>query len=343
VQLQLLVLLPKKKAKRTLSVSTTKAALDFFLPHFCPGTYLNFSGGEPLLAFDAIEKTVAYIDSDSLFQLADIHFSLTTNASLLTPNIADFLDHNHFLVLLSFDGTAQEIARKKGSFNSTVSVIESLMRYPNIGLIVTSVFTSETIGCLTESIRFITSLGVPEITVTFANLPPWDEASLAELREQLSDVNNYLLPIARKGGTIALRNYQKQSGGGVFACAGGSDRLALAADGTLWGCHLFSDYCLQQGKTLEYSQYCFGDIENFIRKHREIHPEIAANYSNLTQKYFYTPKNSCSRCPEIEECQICPISAAFASSEIGAIPQWTCEIKKIVRRSRDRFWEQVGA
>lgn len=315
--------------------------MDFFLPHLNPGTYLNFSGGEPLLALETIRETVAHVHSEILFQLADIHYSITTNGSLVTPDVVEFLDRHHFLVLLSFDGTAQEATRKKGSFNSTVSLIESLLRRPNIRLLITSVFTSETIGRLTESIRFMTGLGIQEINLTFANLPPWDDDALEELTTQLSQVKDFLLPIAREGGTIALRNYRKPSGSGPFRCAGGSERMALAADGTLWGCHLFSDYCRQQSSAQAYSTYCFGHVDDFVRKHEDIYPKVAASYSTLTQHHLSTPILPCRCCPEMEKCQVCPVNAAFVTSEIGMIPQWTCEIKKIMRASRKEFWDQM--
>jgi uncharacterized protein len=63
--------------------------------------YISFYGGEPLLNFDAITQTVAYIKS--LHLKRNIIFTMTTNGILLDKYI-DFLKDNGFKILVSIDG-----------------------------------------------------------------------------------------------------------------------------------------------------------------------------------------------------------------------------------------------
>lgn len=331
----------EKRLNTTLNLSHITTALELFLPYFDSHAYLNFTGGEPLLAFDLIKSALSHIQANTLFRLADFNYSLTTNGSLITPNIIEYLNQNKFHVLVSFDGKAQEITRKEGSYLQITSAIEALAIQPRITLGVISVFTSETVGFLAESVRSVAQLNVPEIILSFANLPSWGETALAELQIQLSQVSDFLIELSKKGRVIPLRNYRKPSRNGVFECAAGLDRMTLAADGTLWGCHLFTEYCRQHERTEEYKKFCFGDIDSFIKNHRVTYPEIAKNYASFRMDSFYTPQKNCSDCQELEQCRICPVNVGFVTSVLGKIPEWKCEINKILRHERDRFWERV--
>jgi uncharacterized protein len=66
---------------------------------------ITFFGGEPTLNFDVIKKVVSYCDD----QVAPRHnktfvFELITNGTLLSGEIADFVDAHDFLLFISLDG-----------------------------------------------------------------------------------------------------------------------------------------------------------------------------------------------------------------------------------------------
>lgn len=111
--------------------------------------------------------------------------------------------------------------------------------------------------------------------------------------------------------------------------------MALAADGRLWGCTHYPEYFKGKEGTEEYHKYCFGTLDSFIDNHNKVYPEALSNYSKLCIFNFYTDENSCIQCPELDECDICPIDGAFSSSFIGKIPEWKCKIKKILRREKN--------
>lgn len=61
---------------------------------------LQFSGGEPLLAFEVLKAIVLYVKEQKIPALMQIQ----TNASLITQDIAEFLYHNKVGIGISLDG-----------------------------------------------------------------------------------------------------------------------------------------------------------------------------------------------------------------------------------------------
>jgi radical SAM protein with 4Fe4S-binding SPASM domain len=157
----------------------------------------------------------------------------------------------------------------------------------------------------------------------------------------MESLKEFFLSFYKRTETIPLSSFKRNFRKGIFVCTAGKNRMTLAPDGKLWGCHLFREYFKGKEGTPEYNKYCFGELDSFIEDYERIYPEVLANYSNLRMDNFYTDDSSCLQCPELEECGICPMDAALSSSVIGKIPCWTCEIKKIFRREKKLFWREL--
>jgi MoaA/NifB/PqqE/SkfB family radical SAM enzyme len=329
------------KKKRHIDISILKRAIDFFFPFFTDGCSVNFYGGEPLLAFELIQQAVAYIQQKSRGLDKGIKFSMTSNGSLIDDHVLQFLQKNRFSLLLSFDGLAQEVSRKKGSFGQIVSVIEMILNKRGIDFEINSVFTPKTIGYLSRSIQFVAELGVPNIGISLSKITAWDTGSLDLLRSELKSTRGFLLSFYESTRNIPLANFRGNSQKGIFVCTAGLDRMALTPGGKLWGCHLFFD-CFKGKKVKEeYAHFCFGDLESFIEDHESIYPEILSHYSQLRMDLFYTPSTFCILCDEIMECHECPMVNKLSGSKIWGIPSWTCEINKIFRREKKLFLNRM--
>lgn len=63
---------------------------------------INYYGGEPLLEFQLIKDTVEY--AKSIMPEKELVFAMTSNASLLTEEMLDFLVENEFSFAISLDG-----------------------------------------------------------------------------------------------------------------------------------------------------------------------------------------------------------------------------------------------
>src|ERR1700733_11525796 len=83
---------PEGKPK-FMDIDTAKASVDFLLAQ-SPGrksVHITFFGGETLMNFPLLKQVVTYATEQAAAQGRRVDFSLTTNATLLTPTIIEFL------------------------------------------------------------------------------------------------------------------------------------------------------------------------------------------------------------------------------------------------------------
>ncbi len=331
----------QKKEKEYLDITTARRAIDFFFTFLADECFINFYGGEPLLSVEQIKEVVSYIQHKNRNLKKKIHYSITSNGNLINKDVLQFLNKNSFTFVLSFDGLGQDVSRKKGSFDHLCSSLEKLLECPEINLETNSVFTSQTVGYLSQSIQFIVESGVQNVILSFSNLPPWNRSELSRLKSEIASLREFSLSVYRETGEIPVTNLRKISSKGIFACSAGKDRMALSSDGSLWGCCFFSDFYKSNGQTKENRKYCFGNVESFMNDYKQVYPKVLKNYSDLQMRYFFTSKNYCTLCEDVTDCVICPVDAALGSVIIGKIPDWVCRIRKIIREEKELFLEEI--
>jgi sulfatase maturation enzyme AslB (radical SAM superfamily) len=307
------------------------------LPFLAKNYYLNFYGGEPLLSFDSIKKTISLLNSKNKELNKKPHFSITTNGSLLSEEVIQFLNTYKFSVELSFDGLAQEVHRNKGSFEKIVSSIKELLKYTDMNLEVNSVFTPETVSYLSKSIQFIMDLNVPNIHFSLSTIKPWDRASLLKLEKELIKLRKIVLAHYERNGNNPVVNFIAEKRKGIFSCSAGKDRLAITPEGGIWGCYLFPDYFRGKENTPQFQKFYFGTLDDFIKNYKNIYPLISSNYAQLSMDNFSTSSMKCFLCSDLENCEVCPINASFSGVPLGKIPNYTCEIRRIMIREKGKF------
>lgn len=98
---------PEGKPK-FMDLETAKASVDFLLAQSAgrKAVHITFFGGETLMNFPLLKQVVTYASEQAAAQGRAIDFSLTTNATLLTPAIIEFLSENRIGVTVSMDGPA---------------------------------------------------------------------------------------------------------------------------------------------------------------------------------------------------------------------------------------------
>lgn len=325
-----------------MEYALAKEVLDFFIPAMDENYFLNFYGGEPLLFFDLIKKIVSFLESENEKCGKKAKFSITTNGSLITEEVIQFFNENEFLVVLSFDGLAQETFRKKGSFKKIVSVIEKLLKYPNIKLDTNSVFTPETVKDLSQSLDFIMTLGVQRIRYSLSVLEPWDKESRFRFKEELIKLREIALGYYKRESRIPVENFTEFQEKKIYGCRAGIDRMAVTPEGEIWGCPLFPDYFKRQGKSPDSKKYCFGSLEEYRKNHNVVYPRISSNYARFSTDNFRTEKMDCFLCKKREHCSICPVNASFSGLPLGKIPQYICELQKIKIEVSEKVWREMA-
>ena len=115
---------------------TAREGVEFLLRESGPleVAHLTFFGGETLLNFPVLQDTVAYARRRAEDVGKRIEFSLTTNATLLRPDIIEWLADNEIGVTVSIDGPKEMQDRMrvfhsgKGSYETVQPRIRELLR-----------------------------------------------------------------------------------------------------------------------------------------------------------------------------------------------------------------------
>lgn len=107
--------LAKPAAGRRMDFQTAARSVDMLLQAAEQRDRINivFFGGEPLTNVPLIREVVAYAETVVAAAGKKVDFSLTTNATLLTPNLVDWLDAHRFGISVSIDGPQAIHDRKR--------------------------------------------------------------------------------------------------------------------------------------------------------------------------------------------------------------------------------------
>ena len=117
---------------KSMSWDTAKKSIDYACLHSGDEVSITFYGGEPLLNYDVLKKSIEY----SISSMPDkkLSFSFTTNLTLMTKDKAEFFaSQDNIYILCSFDGP-KDIHDKfrigvdgQGSFDKAISGLKCLI------------------------------------------------------------------------------------------------------------------------------------------------------------------------------------------------------------------------
>ena len=119
-----------------MSEQTARDSVDFMLRESGDNkvAHVTFFGGETLLNFPVLQKTIAYARQRGAELGKQVDFSLTTNGTLLKPDVIEFLAENQVGVTISIDGP-KEVQDKfrvfhngTGSYDVVAPKIQELLK-----------------------------------------------------------------------------------------------------------------------------------------------------------------------------------------------------------------------
>jgi len=125
-------------SERKMSLNVAKAAVDFAVNHSSGSNKLvvGFYGGEPLLEIDLIKQVINYIEE--VYPNKNISYNFTTNGTLLTDDIVDFLVKKDVDLMVSIDGPKREHDKQRrfpnndGSFDLIMNNLNRIKyRHPD--------------------------------------------------------------------------------------------------------------------------------------------------------------------------------------------------------------------
>ncbi len=248
------------KGKRMLmSAETGKKAIDFVLRKSGPrkNIEVDLFGGEPLIAFDTVKAIVDYAKEAEKAYNKNIRFTMTTNATLLTDEIMDYLDKNMGNIVLSIDGRKEvnDFVRARvdgsGSYDSILPKIRKMVEIRGKGkqYYARGTFTRANTDFF-EDVKHLAQAGFDEISIEPVVLPAEHDLSLREedlpkIFEQYDMLFEEM--VKRHGEEDEFKfyhfNIDLQGGPCVYkrisGCGAGHEYVAVTPDGDVYPCHQF--------------------------------------------------------------------------------------------------------
>lgn len=210
-----------------------------------------FFGGEPLLCFDLMKEIIGYIREEEKQARNLIRLSVTTNGTLLTRSVLDFLKNEDVDFCISIDGPAHvhDINRcykdGHGSFAEVARKLREAIKHLDY-VQVNAVYSPETIDFLVESVSFLSQLGVPVIHLNPDICASWAKDTHPKLREMYMNVANYYIQRYQHGQEIAVNLIDSKIilflKGGYAAgdmCGMGETEWGFAPSGNIYPCERF--------------------------------------------------------------------------------------------------------
>lgn len=210
---------------------------------------VHFLGGEPLLNYKLIQEFSRYLVNHGLRE--QVALSLTTNGTLITPDIASELQEDHFKIFLSMDSqipTEQNALRPlgsgSGSYPQVWRSLDLLRGYSELAVQITMTRVQQD---LLGTILSYFDSGVA-VKLSACMLPPSEAASLRLSAEQINSMFAGLVDylIERKIGQAALKVFPLRSTASVLMkrqsfgmCGGATSSLSVGSDGVLYPCDPF--------------------------------------------------------------------------------------------------------
>ena len=243
-----------------MSEETARESVDFMFEESGSNRVANltFFGGETLLNFKVLKKTLAYARARAAVLEKEVQFSLTTNATLLRPEVIEWLVDNEVGVTISIDGPKESQDKFRvfnngmGSYELVLPKIKELLKQHTTRLIGARVTLTRQNLDVKKIFRHLTEeMGF--WSVGFAPVTTADGRDYAIEGEQYDDMLAQFKELAEEYKTAALENRHHgfsnlnetleelhKGMSKAFPCGAGLGLVGVATDGDVALCHRFA-------------------------------------------------------------------------------------------------------
>lgn len=233
-------LMPLETAKKSVDLLLSKSGHK-------KNIEIDFFGGEPMLNFDTIKKTVEYTLKEQEKYGKTVHFTITTNATIMSDEDADFINKHMDNVVLSLDGRKhihdkfRRFGNGKGSYDEVLPNIKKIIE----GRKGKSYFVRGTYtGCnldFSNDVKHIAALGFKEISI--------EPVTGGEFELTSDEVETAAVEYEKFAAEYALQsdyrfyhfNINLYNSPCIFkritACGAGFEYGAVTPDGEIYACH----------------------------------------------------------------------------------------------------------
>lgn len=242
-----------------MSVETAKKAIDYVIKRSGPrkNIEIDLFGGEPTLIMDKIKEIIKYARDNEKKWNKNIRFTMTTNATLLTPEMMDYMDKEMGNIILSLDGRKEvnDNVRIKpdrsGSYDDIVPNIKEMIkrRTPGKTYYVRGTFTRDNTDFY-EDVMAMVNEGFRELSIEPVVLEDNHPLSLREedLPQIFENYDKLYYEMKRRkqdGDEFKFYHFNIDLQGGpcvykrISGCGAGFEYVAITPQGEVYPCHQF--------------------------------------------------------------------------------------------------------
>ncbi|MDE6677152.1 MAG: thioether cross-link-forming SCIFF peptide maturase, partial [Clostridia bacterium] len=256
--------------RETMSFEVAKAAIDFLLKNSGNRKVLevDFFGGEPLMNFDVVKRTVYYAKEEAAKLGKRFLFTTTTNGLLLDDDVIAFLNAEMENVVLSLDGRKEvhDEVRKtvngKGSFDAVIEKIKKFVRSRgDKHYYVRGTFTAKNLD-FSKDVLFLADSGFDSLSLepVVTDIPELQikEEHLPQICAEYETLCDEYIKRQEKGEGFNFFHFNVDLEGGpclskrVSACGAGNEYFSVVPNGDIYPCHQFAgDKKWRMGSVLE--------------------------------------------------------------------------------------------
>lgn len=309
---------------RVMASETACRAIDFFLEHSDSQKTLSisFDGGEPLINFDVIRDAARYARERGETENKKIGFTVGTNATLVTEDIAEFMSQYHFSPQVSLDGNEKiqdELRPRKNGGGSYRQVLAGIDMFTRKGIKLASRITITPRNLnLKDNVEILYNLGVIRIAAFPATGIPgpyaFGPAEVAALKEELDKTAEFFLDILDNEGKFVpfanftdniknLRNAQILH----YGCGAARKFISVDPYGDIFPCH----------RLVGNRKFRLGNLRQGMKRQKR----------GLFLDNHVDTKEKCRQCWAKYLCGGgCLVEAEFAGGDIKTPYEASCEI-----------------
>jgi sulfatase maturation enzyme AslB (radical SAM superfamily) len=347
-----------QNAKKPLRMTwgTLRTALDLALASRSGTLDLYFTGGEPLLEFPTMRRAVEYVEANRP-PGKQVRYGITTNGTLVTPEIASFLEDRLFDVMLSFDGIAgAQDFRGPGTFAALDRLLDRLRtRHADFyrwNVTICMTVAPSTAAHLPASVDYFLGKDAQKISVSpsFIPDPSWSVERIAELERAFDLVAESSLRHARTTGKVPVLAFRNR--GGQTGCTeerpmcgiAQGNGFAVDVDGQAYGCVTIA------GSYQEFASPFMRERMDPMRMgsiHDPAFPERFASFPEAVRRagMFHGKENKhsiyrrCAECDLFASCSVCPASIGHlpGNTDPDRMNDFCCAFNLASLKHRRRF------
>jgi uncharacterized protein len=240
---------------------TAKSSVDYLFAESQgrKSVHITFFGGETLMNFPLLKHVVAYARTRAEELKVKIDFSLTTNATLLTPTIIDYLAENAIGVTVSMDGPKEMqdkfrvFSNGRGSYDIIRPKVENLLarhRTRPIAARVTMTSGAMDVKKIYQHLKHelgFYEVGFAPVTTSPNRLYSINEPGMDSVLEQFNELADEYLEFALRGEHHGFSNVSDtlselhQGVNKSLPCGAGLGMVGVGPSGDIAPCHRFVD------------------------------------------------------------------------------------------------------